>query len=118
MGKVRADGDAPFPIEQPLPMTAVWFAQLFLLPVQIGWAALYLWSGRQQPRRGLDLGVVLAATGLWLALVFWLGPTALEYDRMWAVILTTTAGFLGFNAVLALGAVARRYLGPQAQASS
>ncbi len=92
-------------------MHHVWMAQLVLLPVQLGWGSLYWWSGRARGRRGFDMLALATAFGVWLAAVIFGGPAALPHGDMWAVIFTTTAGFLGFNAVLAAAALLR----PKAQ---
>ena len=96
-------------------MHPVWMAPLILLPVQLGWGSLYWWSGRDQGgarrRLGYDLLALTLALGVWLAAVVIGGPAALPHGEMWAVIATTTAAFLGFNAVLAVAALLR----PKAQ---
>lgn len=88
----------------------VWIAQAALLPVQIGWGALFWFTGRLYGRRALD-GVALAlAIAIWLAVVIKGGQASLIHGDIWAVVFTTTAAFLGFNAVLALAAIIRHRL--------
>ncbi len=88
-------------------MSQLWFAQLFLLPVQVGWTALYWWVGRERPRRILDCSAIAIASLVWLAAVFWGESVIAHHGTMWAIILSTTAGFLGFNFVLAAAAIIR-----------
>ncbi len=88
-------------------MKQVWLAQLALLPVQIGWAALYCWAGKSPRRWYFDGAAVGLASLVWVLAVHHFGAAGLPDGVMWAVILATTAGFLSFNSVLAMAALWR-----------
>lgn len=90
-------------------MDQVWIAQVVLLPVQIGWAALYGFTGRLYGRRALDAVAVVLALVVWLLVTVKGGPASLVHGEMWAVVFTTTAAFLGFNGVLAMAAIIRHH---------
>ena len=85
-------------------MNHIWLAQFVLLPVQVGWAALYWWSGRSVQHRAFDVLAVFIATVGWLGGALWVGALTLPDGSMWAVIASTTAGFLVFNLILACAA--------------
>jgi len=92
-------------------MNQVWLAQLILLPVHTGWAMLYWWAGRDKQRRRFNVIAVLIAILSWLGVALWVGAEARSDGLMWAVIASTTAGFLVFNLVLAGAAWLRRRVG-------